>query len=589
MSKQTVIDHLTEQFRKATLEAFPTLNEESPIEITQSTLEKYGHYQFNSAMKLSKLLQKNPREIAQAIVQIMNTHITDKCAANSIIKQVEIAGPGFINIFIHPEYLSEGVQKILDDPMLGVPKPKHERIIVDFSSPNTAKEMHVGHLRSTIIGDCLARVLEFLGHDVLRLNHIGDWGTAFGMLILYIKESAPKVLKGEQTTDLTHLVNWYKESKQRFDADPNFKKAAQQEVVALQRGDPLSLKAWEIICSISEKAYQEIYDLLDVKINKRGESFYNPLLPDIVKELEEKGLVTLSAGAKCIFIEEFRNRDGEPMPLMIQKSDGGYNYDTTDMAAIKQRIQDEKADRIIIVTDAGQSLHFQMIFKVAEKAGFLKQKNVQLDHVPFGLVLGSDGKKFRTRSGETEKLIDLLNAGVEYAKEILRERDPEMDPAECDQVARVLGIGAIKYSDLACHRNSDYTFSYDRMLKFEGNTAAYLMYSYVRVSGIKRKVQVDIESIKKTSKVKLEHPSEIALGMHLLQFGEAINIVARDLLPHRLTEYLYGLAEKFNAFFRDCRVEGTPEQNSRLLLSEATARIMQKGLNLLGVKTIEKM
>ena len=277
------------------------------------------------------------------------------------------------------------------------------------------------------------------------------------------------------------------------------------------------------------------------------------------------------------------------MPLMIQKSDGGYNYDTTDMAAIKQRIYEEKADRIIIVTDAGQSLHFQMIFKAADKAGFLKERKVQLDHVPFGLVLGSDGKKFRTRSGDTEKLIDLLDAGIAYAKKILEERDPTMDPQERTEVAKILGIGAIKYADLASHRTSDYTFSYDRMLKFEGNTAAYLMYSYVRVAGIKRKVQANLDSLLKISEVRLEHPSEIALGMHLLQFGEAIDQVASDLLPNRLTDYLYGLAEKFNAFFRDCRVEGSPEQNSRLLLCEATARIMQRGLNLLGVKTVTKM
>ncbi len=588
MLEQTIADYLTEQFREATMKAFPLLADQQDllIEITQSTQDKFGHYQFNSAMKLSKILQKNPREVAQAIMKELESQISEKIP---VINRVEIAGPGFINIFIHPTYLSAGILHILNDPMLGVSKPPKQRIIVDFSSPNTAKEMHVGHLRSTIIGDCLARVLEFLGHDVLRLNHIGDWGTAFGMLIAYLKQKAPQVLRGKESTDLTHLVHWYKEAKQQFDSDPNFKKTSQLEVVALQHGDPLSKKAWEIICSISEKGYQEIYDLLDVKIKTRGESFYNPLLPGIVKELEEKGLVQISEGAKCIFLEEFRNREGEAMPLMIQKSDGGYNYDTTDMAAIKQRIQDEKVDRIIIVTDAGQSLHFQMIFKVAEKAGFLKEKRVELNHVPFGLVLGTDGKKFRTRSGETERLIDLLTTGIDQAKKILLEREPELDPQECQKVARVLGIGAIKYADLACHRHSDYTFSYERMLKFEGNTAAYLMYSYVRVAGIKRKVQVDIESKKNSTDVNLEHPAEIALGMHLHQFGETIHLVARDLLPNRLTDYLYALAEKFNAFFRDCRVEGTPQQNSRLLLCEATARIMQKGLNLLGVQTVEKM
>ena len=587
MIKETILEYLLRQFKNATAEAFPSLalTDSIPIEITQSTQDKFGHYQFNSAMKLSKTLQKNPREIAQSILN----QLLQNAEFNSIVAKLEIAGPGFINIYIDPQYLAKFIHTLLIDSSLGVPPHQKQRIIVDFSSPNTAKEMHVGHLRSTIIGDCLARVFEFLGHDVVRLNHIGDWGTAFGMLIAHIKETAPQVLNGEQSTDLSQLVEWYKSSKQKFDQDPDFKKTAQLEVVALQKGDPSSLKAWGIICAISEQAYQEIYDLLDVNIQTRGESFYNPLLPAIVKEMEDKGLVQVSEGAKCIFMEEFRNREGDPMPLMIQKSDGGYNYDTTDLAAIKQRIFDEKADRIVIVTDAGQAMHFQMIFKAAEKAGFLKDKAVQLDHVPFGLVLGNDGKKFRTRSGDTEKLIDLLTSGIEQARKILRERDPEMKEEDCQTVAAVLGIGAIKYADLSCHRTSDYTFSYERMLKFEGNTAAYLVYSYVRILGIKRKVQGDIHALIDTTSLTLNHPSELSLAMHLCQFGEAIDTVARDLLPNRLTDYLYQLAEKFNAFFRDCRVEGSPEQNSRLLLCEATARIMKKGLYLLGVKTVEKM
>lgn len=587
MIKETIVEYLLHQFKKATAEAFPplALTDHFPIEITQSTQDKFGHYQFNSAMKLSKTLQKNPREIAQAILN----QLLQNVEFNSIVAKLEIAGPGFINIYIEPLYLAKFIHTILTEPSLGVPPHPKQRIIIDFSSPNTAKEMHVGHLRSTIIGDCLARVFEFLGHDVVRLNHIGDWGTAFGMLIAHIKETAPQVLNGEQSTDLSQLVEWYKSSKQKFDQDPDFKKTAQLEVVALQKGDPSSLKAWKIICAISEKAYQEIYDLLDVEIHTRGESFYNPLLPSIVKEMEDKGLVEVSEGAKCIFMEEFRNREGDAMPLMIQKSDGGYNYDTTDLAAIKQRIFDEKADRIVIVTDAGQAMHFQMIFKAAEKADFLKDKSVQLNHVPFGLVLGSDGKKFRTRSGETEKLIDLLTSGIEQARKILMERDPGMQEEECQKIAEILGIGAIKYADLSCHRTSDYTFSYERMLKFEGNTAAYLVYSYVRVSGIKRKVNADISALIDTTTLILNHPSEISLALHLCQFGEAIDTVARDLLPNRLTDYLYQLAEKFNAFFRDCRVEGSPEQNSRLLLCEATARIMKKGLYLLGVKTVEKM
>lgn len=586
---KTLITLLHEKFRTALLAAYPSLSETDgvPVEISQSTQEKFGHYQCNSAMKLVKKLQKNPREIAQQIVSHLDVNDAE---GKPIIANAEIAGAGFINLTIHTEYLSDCITHILEDPQLGIdPVGKNQRVIIDFSSPNIAKEMHVGHLRSTIIGDSLARLFEFLGYDVLRLNHVGDWGTAFGMLIAYIKVEAPEVLTGKQSTDLTHLVKWYKEAKKRFDAEPDFKKASQKEVVALQGGDSDALKAWTILCEISEKAYQEIYDLLNIDIHSRGESFYNPMLAGVVADLEAKGLVEISDGAKCIFVEGFQNREGAPLPLMVQKSDGGYNYDTTDMAAIRHRIEEEKGNRLIYVTDAGQSTHFQMIFKVAEMAGYLNRSKVQVDHVPFGLVLGPDGKKFRTRSSETERLIDLLQNGIGEARKIIQERSPEMEPKEQETLAKALGIGAIKYADLSCHRTGDYVFSYERMLRFEGNTAAFLMYSYVRVSGIKRKVNIDIDTLVGKEKVRLEHPSEIALGIHLRQFGEALESVVKDLLPNRLTDYLYGLAEKFNAFFRDCRVEGTPQQNSRLLLCEAVARTMRTGLHLLGVETVEKM
>lgn len=583
---RTILAILTDKFKAAVQAAAPELDfNQTEIDIAQST-QKFGDYQFNSSMKLAKILQKNPRAIAESIVKQVDPLLDGE----SFISKLEIAGPGFVNITISPRYLGKSLDSMLKDPKLGIPNPlKPLRIIIDFSSPNTAKEMHVGHLRSTIIGDSLARVFEFLGHDVLRLNHIGDWGTAFGMLIAYMKQEAPLVLKGSQETDLTHLVGWYKESKALFDKDPEFRKKSQQEVVALQGGDNDSLKAWGIICDISKKAYREIYDLLDVKLNDRGESFYNPMLKNTVAELEEKGLVQISDGAKCIFLEGFQNREGKMLPLMIQKSDGGYNYDTTDMAAIKHRIEVEKGDRLIYVTDAGQATHFQMIFKAAEKAGYLDPKKVQVDHVPFGLVLGTDGKKFRTRSGDTEKLIDLLQTAIDQAAKIIEERSPQIEAQEKLALSKAIGLGSIKYADLSCHRTGDYVFSYERMLRFEGNTAAFLMYSYVRVAGIKRKVNADIEALIRTGKITLSHPSEIALGMHLRQFGEALALVAEDLLPNRLTDYLYGLAEKFNAFYRDCTVEGTPEETSRLLLCELTARTMKLGLSLLGVRTVEKM
>jgi arginyl-tRNA synthetase len=506
------------------------------------------------------------------------------------IAETEIAGPGFINIKLDPHFLSQLAQNILHDSHLGITLPeKPLKIIIDFSSPNIAKEMHVGHLRSTIIGDSLARLFEFLGHDVLRLNHLGDWGTSFGMLIAYLKEEAPDILNGTQKTDLTHLVQWYKASKAKFDADSDFKKQAQLEVVALQRGKPDARHAWELICDISKKAYREIYSLLDVRLTDRGESYYNPFLPEIVSDLEKKNLVTLSDGAKCIFLEGFQNREGESLPLMIQKSDGGYNYDTTDMAAIYHRIFEELGDRLIYVTDAGQSTHFQMIFKAAEKAGYLDPQKVRVDHVPFGLVLGLDGKKFKTRSGDTEKLIDLLEAAIDQADALLLEKNPEMQEGERKTLARSLGIGAVKYADLSCNRTGDYTFSYERMLRFEGNTAAFLMYAYVRVAGIKRKVGINPHSLLSHHHIQLHHPAEVDLGLHLIRFQEALDAVANDLLPNRLTDYLYALAEKFNVFFRDCRVEGSPHQNERLLLCEATAKILKQGLSLLGVHTVEKM
>jgi len=443
-------------------------------------------------------------------------------------------------------------------------------------------------LRSTIIGDALARLFEFYHYDVLRLNHLGDWGTAFGMLIAYMKQSAPAVLKGEQACALADLVHWYKASKKQFDEDEVFKKAAQQEVVALQGGDADSMKAWEKIYAISKKAYTEIYELLDVKILDRGESFYNPFLKSIVHDLDVKGLITLSDGAKCIFLEGFKNREGALLPLMVQKSDGGFNYDTTDLAALRHRVEEEKADRIIYVTDQGQGNHFAMLFKAAEKAGYVDLDRVRLDHVGFGLVLGPDGKKFKTRSGETEKLIDLLRAAIAHANKIILERSPDMPEAAREETAMVLGINAVKYADLACNRHHDYLFSYDKMLRFEGNTATFLLYAYVRVLGIKRRVHVDSAVLEKTQ-ISLSHPSEVQLALHLCRFGEVLAQIMQDLLPNHLTDYLYTLAEYFNAFFRDCRVEGSPEQNSRWLLCDLTAKVIQQGFDILGLKTVNKM
>ncbi len=555
-------------------------------EVTLSTQPHFGHYQCNNALKLAKELKKNPREVAQQMVTAWHKLPT----YSSMIAKLEIAGPGFINIFLDIKFLSEQMMQVLQDPRLGVPFPLHvQRIIVEFSSPNIAKELHVGHLRSTIIGDCLARLFEFLGHDVLRLNHIGDWGTQFGMLIAYMRAHVPEVLEGTVSTDLPTLMGWYRDSKKLFDEDPAFKKEAQLQVVKLQGGDETALAAWQMICDISRKAYQEIYDLLDVKIVERGESFYNPYLSEVVANLEKRQMITLSEGAKCIYLEGYVGRDKKPLPIIIQKADGGYNYDTTDMAAIRHRIEVEKADRIIVVTDAGQALHFEMIFKAAEKAGYLDRTKVRVDHVPFGVVLGPDGKKFKTRSGNTEKLIDLLLEAVTHAEKVLRERLPELTEKELHQTAIILGIDAVKYADLASHRIKDYSFSYDRMLRFEGNTAAFLLYAYVRIRSIQRKVGKSMEELIKKDSIILDHSTEIDLALHLRQLGETLEAVAEDLLPNRLVEYLYTLAEKFHAFFRDCRVEGSAQERSRLLLCEIAARILRQGLQILGLKTLERM
>jgi len=560
-------------------------SEDSEAEITPCQNEKFGHYQCNSPLRLAKLLKTNPRVVAQ---KILESFLQEK--ESSFFSQIEIAGPGFINFTFHPEFVAKEVQKILLDARLNIPTitPK-AKVIVEFSSPNIAKELHVGHLRSTIIGESLARVFEFLGYEVLRLNHIGDWGTQFGMLIAYLKEKKPEILEEEKQLSLEELMNCYKSSKKLFDEDPSFKKRAQLEVVSLQARDETSLHIWEKICHISRITFEKIYRLLDVSIQERGESFYHPFLHQVIEEIEKKDLVEVSDGAKCVFLEGFVSKDNKPLPLIIQKSDGGFNYATTDLAALRHRVLAEKADRILLVVDQGQALHFSMVFATAKKAGFYDPAKTQVDHVGFGVVLGTDGKKFKTRSGESIKLIQLLEDGILHAKKILEEKVPDMNPQEKEHLAENIGIAAIKYADLSSHRQKDYIFSYDRMLRFEGNTAVFLLYSYVRIQGIKRRVKANMSSLLKNHTIKLNHPSEISLGFHLLRFSEVLEQVAQDLLPHRLCDYLYEMAEKFNAFFRDCRVEGEKEQNSRLLLCEAVGKTLKQGLYLLGIKTVDRM
>lgn len=574
---------LQELFQKAIYKAF---NHECSAVITQSTRDHFGDYQCNDALKLSKQVGLAPREVAQKIVENLDD-------VHGIIEKCEIAGPGFVNIYLNKAHLEKKLSAMALDERLGIPLPKvKQRIICEFSSPNVAKAMHVGHLRSTIIGDALARLMEFLGHDVIRLNHIGDWGTQFGMLITYLKRFCPHVIENAAIEDLEQLMSWYKESKRHFDESPSFKKESQEEVVRLQSGDPTTLKAWHHICEVSRRAFEEIYRRLDIKLQERGESYYNELLPTVIRDFEKAGLCVEDDGAKVVFLEGFQNKEGAPLPLIIQKRDGGYNYSTTDLAGFKQRAQEEKAGRIIVVTDAGQSLHFQMIYQAAVKVGYIDPERTRFDHVTFGVVLAPNGKKFKTREGETERLSDLLDTATSKAKEGLKARVAEGKPADEDDLnhrAEIIGIGSIKYADLSCNRIKDYTFSYDRMLRFEGNTASFILYAYVRIQSIKQRTGVDIEKLIQTPEIRLNHPTEIALGLHLCRFCEALAAMDQELLPNRLTDYLFSLAEKFHAFFRDCRVEGDPAMRPRLILIELAGKVIAKGLDLLGIQTVKHM
>ncbi len=568
---ESLLTQVTNECRRAIEKALPT-EAWGAVEVGPSAQEQFGHYQCNSAMRLAKVLSMAPRKIAEQIVAALPKDHFEK---------IEIAGAGFINITLKKSALEQRTNAMASDNRLAIPVVHPpQKTVVEFSSPNVAKEMHVGHLRSTIIGDALARLFEFLGHHVLRLNHIGDWGTSFGMLIAHIKERHIDLTSG----DLTQLVALYREARARFEAEPDFAERSRYEVVALQGGDPEALRLWTLICEVSRRAYEQIYDLLDVKVTERGESFYNPYLARVVEDFEKAGLTTVSDGAKCIYLEGFKNREGEPLPMIIQKSDGGYLYATTDLAALWHRVNVEHAKRIIVVVDAGQSLHFQMVFEAARRVGYYNPAQARIDHVPFGLVLGADGKKFRTRSGETERLIDLLTAAIDGARAILKEREPNLPDDEAEKMARAIGLGAVKYSDLSCHRTTDYQFSYERMLRFEGNTAPFLLYAYVRIASIKRKA-----TLTTNAPIALDHPSELALALHLCRFHETLEAMADDLLPHRLCEYLYTLAQKFNLFYRDCQVVGSPEEASRLQLCELTGRVLKQGLELLGLHTLERM
>lgn len=555
--------------------------------VVASTNPKFGDYQCNLAMSLTKPLKSNPRAIA--------TQIIDNLIIDEICETPEIAGPGFINLRLKTDYLQIQLQKMLGDERLNIPKVNpNQKMIVDFSSPNIAKEMHVGHLRSTIIGDSIARVLEFQGHEVLRLNHVGDWGTQFGMLITYLREVYPDALTTANALDLGDLVEFYRQAKVRFDQDETFKETSRQEVVRLQAGAEDSRRAWQLLCEQSRREFQLIYDDLGIKLTERGESFYNQFLPQIVEELDKIGLLVENQGAKCVFLEGFTNKEGEPLPLIVQKTDGGYNYATTDLAALRHRIETEKATRIIYVTDAGQSNHFIQFWQVAKRASWIPE-NVELVHVAFGVVKGEDGKKLKTRSGETVRLRELLDEAVNYAKKDLETRIKAEGRTETqefiDHVAEIVGLSAVKYADLSQNRTSDYIFSFDKMLSLQGNTAPYMLYAYVRIQGISRKGNIDWQKLETDIQLVLEADEEVVLAKHLLQLQDILEEVAKDLLPNRLCQYLFELSQKFNQFYEQCDVVKArePQRTSRLSLCDLTAKTLKLGLSLLGISVLERM
>jgi arginyl-tRNA synthetase len=584
----SIAQQLKTRFAKAFTSAFGESYADTDLMLAPANNPNFGDFQCNAAMSLGKKLGKPPRAIASAIVE--NLDIADIC------ETPEIAGPGFINLKLKPAYLEAQISAIAADTRLGIsPTQTPQRIAIDFSSPNIAKEMHVGHLRSTIIGDAIARTLEFQGHDVIRINHIGDWGTQFGMLIAYLREVHPEALTTADALDLGDLVAFYRQAKQRFDTDETFKETARQEVVKLQAGAEDTRRAWKLLCAQSRREFQVIYDLLDIKLTERGESFYNPLLPAVVEDLTELGLLVESDGAKCVFVDGFTNKEGEPLPLIIQKSDGGYNYATTDLAAVRYRIKEDGAKRIIYVTDSGQANHFAQVFAVARKAGWIPE-DVEIVHVPFGLVSGEDGKRLKTRgSGDIVRLQDLLDEAIVRFRSILDgilAKEEREETAEFkNRVAQVVGISAVKYADLSHNRISNYMFSYDQMLAPLGNTAPYLLYAYVRVRGIGRKGGIDFDNLDASAPVILQSDAELVLAKHLLNFSEVINAVESDLLPNRICQYLFELSQKYNQFFEQCPVlkAEEPLRSSRLLLCDLTARSLKLGLGLLGIQVLERM
>ena len=551
-------------------------------QVRQSAKVQFGDYQANGVMAVAKKLGMAPRQLAEQVLSHLDL--------NGIASKVEIAGPGFINIFLDPAFLADNVNRALQSERLGVATPQVQTIVVDYSAPNVAKEMHVGHLRSTIIGDASVRTLEFLGHKVIRANHVGDWGTQFGMLIAYL-EKQQQENAGEMA--LADLEGFYREAKKHYDEDEAFAERARSYVVKLQGGDEYFLQMWRKLVDITMSQNQITYDRLNVTLTRddvMGESLYNPMLPGIVADLKAKGLAVESEGATVVFLDEYRNKEGEPMGVIIQKKDGGYLYTTTDIACAKYRYETLHADRVLYYIDSRQHQHLMQAWTIVRKAGYVPD-SVPLEHHMFGMMLGKDGKPFKTRAGGTVKLADLLDEALERARRLVAEKNPEMSADELENLAKVVGIGAVKYADLSKNRTTDYVFDWDNMLAFEGNTAPYMQYAYTRVLSVFRKAGID-ENALTDAPVVIAEDREAQLAARLLQFEETLSVVAREGTPHVMCAYLYDLAGLFSGFYEHCPIlsaESEETRNSRLKLALLTAKTLKLGLDTLGIETVERM
>ncbi len=572
----TVEDQLRQATRAALGEAYAEVDP-----LVRPADPQFGDYQANLALSLAKLAGRKPRDIAQAIAE--------QLGRNTLLSAVSVAGPGFINVTLSDAAILDAVGNMWGDERLGVAPPAvPDRVVVDYGSPNLAKEMHIGHLRSSIIGDAIARILRFAGHDVLLQNHIGDWGTQFGMLLEHLLDQGWDSSQDHSLSDLNRL---YQDAKARFDAEPEFAERARLRVVKLQAGDAQSHEFWSMLIAESCAHMNEVFGRLGVLLTDadlRGESFFNSRLPSVVADLRAAGVLEESDGAQVVFCEGFTSKTGSPLPLIVQKSDGGYGYAATDLAAARFRMQELGRNRLIYVVDSRQGDHFGMLFWALRRAGWAPP-DVRLEHVAFGTILGADRKAFKTRSGGTVKLANVLDEAVARARAAIEQRGRELDPAELEHISRAVGVGAVKYADLSSDRIKDYTFDYDRMLALEGNTAPYLQYAYVRVLSILRRAG---ESDLDAGALIISDPVERELMLDLLKLPRLMAALVTTLEPHRLCTYLYELASRVHQFHERCPVLKAPDaatRASRLTLSALAARTLKLGLELLGVTVVERM